>query len=147
MVSLHRTCLKRGYLWKCSWSSSDRSLIFNRQGGKLCCSFSSEATLCESLSPSPFHHLSFPRRRLRPAAERSVKTLRSITCLINHKPDLRRCDSRVEGDLRTGTFQFPLKRGEHEDNGKQKQFGVSDKKLRVWCEDKLLVSDYFNLND
>ena len=30
-LSFSRTCLKRGYPWKCSWSSSDRSLIFNQR--------------------------------------------------------------------------------------------------------------------
>lgn len=29
-LSFPRTCLKRGYLWKSSWSSSDLSLIFNQ---------------------------------------------------------------------------------------------------------------------
>ena len=30
-LSFSRTCLKRGYPWKSSWSSSDLSLIFNQR--------------------------------------------------------------------------------------------------------------------
>lgn len=49
--------------------------------------------------------------------------------------------------LQTGTFQFSLKRGEREDDSGLTQLGVADKtlQLRVWSEDKLLVSDDFTL--
>ncbi|KAF3850125.1 hypothetical protein F7725_019844 [Dissostichus mawsoni] len=80
-LSFSRTCLKRGYPWKCSWSSSDRSLIFNQREEensavvhlKRGCDPRCDSPLSSSSSSSSSHHLSFPWR-LRPAAGCSVKT-------------------------------------------------------------------------
>lgn len=163
-----RTCLKRGYPWKSSWSSSDLSLIFNQhEEEKLGCS-SCEAKLWSSvwlplpsippfLPPSSFHHLSFPWR-LRPAAGCSVKTLTLDLTLINHKPrrtwehsltKRRRWQERapvcvrVRGVYKLALFNFLWREVRMTANWETVRRGGRDFfQRRMPSEDKLLVSDY-----
>lgn len=149
-LSFSRTCLKREYPWRSSWSSSDRSLTFNREQ-KLCCS---EATLWPSAGllssppspsspPSSSHHHGFAWR-LRPAARCSVKTL-ALNHTLDSWKNLEGPESSVSprgggGDRSVGGgdythwhfFGFWLKRSKREDDsGLKRRFGTSDKTLRL----------------
>ncbi|MEQ2171684.1 hypothetical protein GOODEAATRI_013285 [Goodea atripinnis] len=107
--SIPRTCLRRGYLWKSSWSSSDLSPTFNQtHGAELDCNS------CEELHGS---HRDSPFLR-------SISLPSSFLCLTNkqrrvadiaiwHFSDLffffRRGETRIMTDSRASNFRSIVK--------------------------------------
>lgn len=148
-VSFSRTCLKRGYPWKSSWSSSDLSLTFNQREEENSAVVHPEQSCGPSVwlprhpppPPRYFPPISAFPSRLRPAAGCSVKTLTLNHSLINHKPEGPESAvlQRGWGDGSVGGVGFPnwhfsIFFNERWTRGRQKtqkQLGVADKTLQL----------------
>lgn len=160
--SFSRTCSRRGYLWKSSWSSSDLSLIFNQhEEGNLAVVHPKQGcgpqcdpslpSLPHSLPPSflPSIILAFPGGSDLPQ-DAPLKTLTLNHTLINHKPEGPESTvlnqegggdrSVKEGGwriLQNWHFSIFLRRWGQQQT--EKRLGEADETLQM------LVSDYFTL--
>lgn len=143
-LSSSRTCLKKGYPWKSSWSNSDLSLIFNQREEGRTPRLWPTVWLPLHCSPPFSHHLSL-LRRLQPAAgcavQKNEKEINKVTCsvtllLILNRKDLRvqSCQEEEATGARGGFYKLALLRRTWGQQQTEKWFGVADETLQPTCD-------------